>query len=40
LHARTRRLGLSLGEPSAAPVPTTDRAWERTDLGIEIELVR
>jgi PIN domain nuclease of toxin-antitoxin system len=48
LHAETRRLGLSLGDRSClalarslgAPVLTADRAWQRIDLGIEIELIR
>jgi ribonuclease VapC len=48
LHARTKRLGLSLGDRAClalagalgAPVLTTDRAWRRTELGVEVELLR
>jgi ribonuclease VapC len=48
LHAQTKRLGLSLGDRAClalagalgAPVLTTDRAWQRTELGIEVELIR
>jgi ribonuclease VapC len=48
LQARTRRLGLSLGDRAClalaaslgAPVLTTDRAWQAADLGVEVELIR
>jgi ribonuclease VapC len=48
LQAQTRWFGRSLGDRAclalagslAAPVLTTDRARQRTDLGIEVELIR
>jgi PIN domain nuclease of toxin-antitoxin system len=48
LHAQTRRRGLSLGDRAclalagslAAPVLTADGAWQRADVGIEVELIR
>jgi PIN domain nuclease of toxin-antitoxin system len=48
LHAKMRRLGLSLGDRAClalarsldARVLTTDRAWAALDVGITVELVR
>lgn len=47
LRARTKRVGLSLGDRSClalgrllnAPVLTADRAWERLDLGVDLRLI-
>ncbi|MBI2917077.1 MAG: type II toxin-antitoxin system VapC family toxin [Chloroflexi bacterium] len=48
LWSSTRRLGLSLGDRACLalgrrlglPVATTDRAWGRLDIGVEVHLVR
>jgi ribonuclease VapC len=48
LRAVTRAAGLSLGDRAclalarreALPVVTADRAWQKVDLGVEVELIR
>jgi len=48
LRASTRRFGLSLGDRAClalaqqlqAPVLTTDRVWERLDIGVPIVVIR
>src|SRR5205085_717469 len=48
LRPRTRRAGLSLGDRACLalglhlgyPVITADRAWARTNIGVEIVLIR
>jgi ribonuclease VapC len=48
LRVPTRHLGLSLGDRAclalgrhlSLPVLTTDRSWERADVGVEVRLAR
>lgn len=48
LHARTRPLGLSLGDRAclstaltlSLPVLTADRDWAKLDIGVEVRLIR
>ena len=48
LRPRTKQLGLSLGDRACLalgaslerPVLTTDRAWARADIGVDIRLIR
>ncbi len=34
------RACLALGRRKALPVPTTDRAWQGLDVGVEIRVIR
>lgn len=48
LHAKTRRIGVSLGdrfclalaEELGVPALTADRRWKELDLGIQVQLIR